>query len=560
MNKKLLIFSLPCITSLVVAGGVDAAVRTQNQSRSYAGAYQQVMAMQQAAEYYDQQQPATTASATESLPVRVASNDLAERIIRGDTSAGVSMTNLENCARIYPSGNFLWDRPTGGHKITSPATCVAVVELRQYIDGINDIVLARANIASGDSINCNISDFPESTYTSSAYEITFPSDREPTIDDVVKVMNNEQKKNAGFKIAAGAVIGGIGGNLASSKSVDTGKKDATGTVVGVLTGGVIGAGSSYAGKVGGDMILSAGVNAAAGGVIGNMVASGNSVLRIEDCTDLNGARTQCLWGILQKETPLKKDEAGFYNISEGKTAVCKIVNGNYVNCEETTLIGLAFGTDYKSLEDGMADQNFLKIRNNTQKHYTFNRGGNDDTDKKNTMTLGYSGDAEGIWTPVSAGGRPAERVAAMIPDFKDKTFGTKMSDWYKWRSTYHAFASDKILGRDSRGRASELPKPADGSSNWTLYEFYPITVDAADGTIIDLNNKARLQSTMIGAGAGAGLGAFTAYQGAQDEIESRWASAVTEYKDSLQKFYCVTGTRTLSGYNDIAIIPNMSEY
>jgi hypothetical protein len=64
---------------------------------------------------------------------------------------------------------------------------------------------------------------------------------------------------------------------------------------------------------------------------------------------------------------------------------------------------------------------------------------------------------------------------------------------------------------------------------------------------------------MIGAGTGAGLGAFTAYQGAQDEIDLRWVSAVQEYKDSLQKFYCATGTRYLSQYNDVVVIPNMAQ-
>ncbi|MBQ7128059.1 MAG: hypothetical protein IJO18_03680 [Alphaproteobacteria bacterium] len=83
--------------------------------------------------------------------------------------------------------------------------------------------------------------------------------------------------------------------------------------------------------------------------------------------------------------------------------------------------------------------------------------------------------------------------------------------------------------------------------------------DAEDGALIDLGNKARLKGTLIGAGAGGALGAFTAYQGAQDEIQQRWVSAVREYKDSLQKIYCATGTRFLTHYNDTVIIPMVSE-
>ena len=84
-------------------------------------------------------------------------------------------------------------------------------------------------------------------------------------------------------------------------------------------------------------------------------------------------------------------------------------------------------------------------------------------------------------------------------------------------------------------------------------------VDATDGGIIDLGNKARLKSTLVGAGAGGALGAFSGYQGAQDDIEKRWVAAVREYKDSLQKVYCVTGSRFLGYYNDQVVIPVMSE-
>jgi hypothetical protein len=543
MNGKLLILSLPVIMSLVAADCAYAALRVGNNSRgNNAEAYQRFMNMQQQSNPTvpdSNIDPATNAA--ENLPVRVASNDLAQRIVTGDSSAGVGMTDLEACAMIYPSGNFAWAAPTIGYNVNSPHTCVAVVELRQYVDGITDPVLASANVASGSSVECNISKFPEAGYTNQAGDVIFPADREPTMADVVKIMNEEQKKNAGFKIAASAVVGGLAGHFSSGKSAVTGKRDATGAVVGALAGAGIGAGSSYAGKVGGDMILSAGVNAAAGGALANMLGGGDPILRIEDCEDLTGATTTCLWGVLQKVNKLDtNNKKGFFNIADHRIVVCDINqnDGTFKSCSPQNLIGLKVGS-YKSLEEGIADQNFLKIRSSTAvPKYTL-----DETTKE--MTAG-GGDN---WIEILDGGFPDARVNAMIPNFPNKTFGMKMTDWYKWRASN---TKPTILTRNNRGEAGRL------TDKWDVQSFYPLTIDASDGGIIDVSNRARLKSTMIGAGAGAGLGAFTAYQGAQDEIDLRWVSAVQEYKDSLQKFYCATGTRYLSQYNDIVVIPTMT--
>ncbi|MBN1324867.1 MAG: hypothetical protein JW974_01475 [Alphaproteobacteria bacterium] len=534
MNKKLLILSLPYILSIIpISGWAD--IRVGNHSRSYADDYNQVAALQQS-QY--------TVS-TDSLPVRVANTDLATRIANGDTTANINVSNLESCANIYPGGSFAWDTPTAGLKAGNSSTCIAVVEMR-VVKGTSDIIVARANIASGDSIKCNISEFPESSYTVEAGNVIFPADTEPTMDDVIKVMNNEQKKNAGFKIAAGAVVGGLLGNaagkndLGESGLIGTSDSKVKGTAIGLLSGAALMAGSAYSGKVGGDVIMSAGVNAAAGGVVGNMVSNGDSALRIEDCLDLNGYNTKCLWGIIEKNKPLDyATEIGFYNINTSKTMVCK---SDYSGCNEERLIAISFGTekdDYKSVEQGATDQGFLKIRKNKDKQFTY--------DGK-VMTQGYTNDPGGIWTPIASAGRPGERINAMIPDFKDKTFGAKISDWYKWRN--ENMANAVIIGRNNKGESTV-------KLDENIMDFYPITVDASDGGLIDINNKARMKSTVVGAGAGAGIGAFTAYQGANDEIDARWISAVTEYKDSLQKVYCATGTRFLSQYNDLAIIPNM---
>lgn len=225
------------ISAIVAAAPAAAGVRVGNLSRSYADSYSQVNGLRMgtangqnsANQNTETFMPATglmtdnsvtTAvdgtGAVVNLPVRVANADLAKRIGLGETVGRVSMSTLESCSRIYPEGDFAWDTPTAGVGSGGAQTCIAVVEMRAInADGRGgEAVLARANIAAGDNIKCNISDFPEYSYTEDAGKIEFPADREPTMDDVIAQMNQEQKQNAGLKIAAGALIGGIGGNIA----------------------------------------------------------------------------------------------------------------------------------------------------------------------------------------------------------------------------------------------------------------------------------------------------------------------------------------------------------
>ncbi len=510
---------------------------------NYAGAYNEVAQYQAMYQYEAQRQAEAVASPNEALPVRVADEELARQIITGTPNTPVVISELDSCAMIYPGGVFEWARPTAGLRAGSPATCVSVVEMRA-IKGTEDIILARVNLAAGDSLECNISKWSAESYLPAAGEIIFPADRAPTIEDVRKRMDEEQKKGQGLKIAAGAVIGGLLGNvsgkndLGSSSVIGTDKGKMQGTLVGALGGAGLMAASASAGKVGGDIIMSAGVNAAAGAAIGNIMATGDAVLRIEDCI-VGGIATQCLWGVIEKNKPLDTaTEAGFYNISTGETIVCK--EGGTKKCNKETLIGLQV-TGYTSIEQGKADQNFQKIRNANQT-YKFD-------DKTNEMLGGSSSDD---WILLSSAGRPGNRSPAMIRNFKDSAFGQKLSDWHKSKSKFN---NSDIVGRGSKGE--ELPRPIIESEKWEITDFYPITIDSGDGGIIDMSNKARLGGTLTGAGVGAGMGALTAYQGAQDEITERWTTSVQEYKDSLQKIYCATGTRFLVSYNDIIAIPNM---
>ncbi|MBN1281971.1 MAG: hypothetical protein JW985_03305 [Alphaproteobacteria bacterium] len=510
-----------------------AEIRVGNHSRSYADDYNQVASMQ-----------ATNAAiSSDDLPIRVANKILATRIANGDSTAGVTISNLDSCKNIYPSGEFAWDIPMVGLKAGNPSTCVAVVEMR-VVKGTSDIVVARANVAAGDSIECNISKFPESSYTSDVSSVVFPADAAPTMDDVISVMNAEQKKNAGFKIAAGAIVGGLVGNaagkndLGESNLIGSSQGKMQGTAIGALSGAALMTGSSYAGKVGGDMIMSAGVNAAAGGVVGNMVANGDSVLRIEDCTDLDDNKTTCLWGIIEEGKD--KNGTAYYNYENGETYLCK---SDGTPCEKTRLINVKFnGSDKdgkqidKPLEDAKTEQTFFP---NIGKKFSL--------DENTKQFISANG---GNFVEIKSAFLPGERTMAMITGVKDTTFGLKMKDWYKMRGT---LKNEQLIGRKSNGDSYTL----NPEKKWDIADFYPLTRNADDGSLIDINNKARLKGTLVGAGTGAGLGAFTAYQGASDEIDARWISAVQEYKDSLQKVYCATGTRFLSQYNDLAVIPNM---
>ncbi len=568
-------YLLSIIYALLSGGHAAAAIRVGNVSRNYAAGYQQVNAQREqiaAAAAAAAAPVATTQSAdTETnLPVRVANRELAQKLSRGETDSRVSIATLDSCAMVYPNGEFAWDSPTVGNGAGGASTCVAVVELRGYQMGLDgsDVVLARANLAAGDAVKCNISDFPEFSYTADAAQVTFPADHEPTRADVVQVLNAEQKQNAGLRIAAGTVIGGLAGNAAGKNEIGSdsilggGKHKTTGTIIGALSGAALMAGNAYSGKVAGDTILSTGVNAAAGSMIGNIAASGESVLRIEDCkidvpastkktttanSDANASKkvtepqsknSKCLWGVIRKSTALSGKKA-YYNTGDETTLVCESDN---TGCKQETLLNIELAAYPNKDIDAAAKEGFEKITADSTKQFFLT--------EKNEMKNGINPDNGAIYAQISnATVATGTQMPAMIADVNDKAFGYKRSDWAKLKTD---LSGHTILGRTSSGAGYAL----DGE--YSINDFYPMMVDASDGGIIDFGNKARLKGTLIGAGAGGALGAYAGYQGAQSDIENRWVTAVREYKDSLQKIYCATGKRFLGYYNDQIIIPTMT--
>ena len=540
---------------LIAAGDAAAGIRVGNLSRNYAGSSKNTVAAEQ--QYYNSVATAEDVAVEVELPVRVANAELAEQVKRGDENAKTDIDTLNRCAAVYPDGEFIWDIPTIGRGAGGRATCVAIVEMRVLGSngGLEYTTVARGKLAAGDSMLCNISEFPQETYLPDITKVTFPADKAPTREDVVQVMNEEQKSKAGLKIAAAALVGGLGGNLVGKsdpgedKMLGTNKEKMKTTAIGAAAGAALMAASSFSGKVAGDMILHTGVNAAAGGVIGNMAQSGENILRVEKCK-FNDVETTCLWGNLTNTSDLYTSEPGVivYSTIDGKD----VFSCNDGKCRKrhdlviTTVAGKPLGT-YKT-----AAHNDLY---GVDKFYF-----HENADEVNHP----SGNV--YYFEATAQKKADLSIQAVIVDFKESSaFGTKTEAWAEWKGTHGKTA--KICRRDANGNpvATECAmkktiKDENGEElPFTIDDFNPKYVGADDGSVIDFSNKARLGTTLKGAGVGGAMGAFSGYQGAQADIEDRLTQATREYNDSLEKVYCGTGKKFLSFYNDDAIVPAMKD-
>ncbi len=542
-------FYYTLIATLCVVPSVSySAVRVTNISRNNKSAgYQQV----NAARYPDTsavQSVSSGVSAAAATPNGVVSTT---PVVPNVSNTPADLTSMERCESIYPNGEFAWAYPTAGRGIGGAPTCTAVVKLLALgaADNGGDVVVATVNLAAGDSMRCNIEDFPESTHSNINLEISVPADNEPTMDDVIKTMNQEQKQNAAIKIVSTAVVGALGGNIAgdnapgSDSMLGGGKDKIQSTVIGALGGAALGVGNVYGGKVAGDMILSAGVNAAAGSVVGNIAASGNSVLRIENCATADGTETTCLWGKYEKTEPLT-DKKTYVNKTKSSFMVC---DKDSKNCESANL------TNVKIANYNPTTKNGKTITPTFEDMVRESFGGYDGTVytlKDSIMSAGSQNDEE-LWIPIDSASKVIESTPALIVEVHDKSFGWKTSDWGELKKQLGS--SRPVYRRTGNGVVGSVIEGA------TIDDFKPLDLSASDGDMIDLDSKARLKGTLTGAGVGGAMGAFTAYQGAQSEIEQRWVAAVREYKDSLQKVVCMTGNRFLSQYNDTVAIPPMPE-
>lgn len=489
------------------------------------------------------------------------------------TTTTISNEQMDACKMVYPNGQFDWVRPTVGMKTGASATCAALVELRSYQNssGTTYTVLASDYLAAGDAIKCNVDSF--NNLTMAGRDFTYPADEPPTIDDVAAVMAQEQKANAGFKILGAALVGGIGGNLlgkgdiGNDSPLGTSKDKLKSTAIGAAGAAALMTASTQSNNYkAGSIILSTGVNAAAGAVAGNLIASGDDVLKIDDCKikkDENGTitekTTKCLYGVIElADSGAAAEAAGgkkwFYNVNNGSAWECvdndKDSQNNAVNwkdCRSKSFKDIKFdndGCDASCKDEGkpVLGNDYCKkcMKENFDKYHI---EGKDNIMKK---LSGTPKSDEDIYVIIDKATVVKQRVPAMIEfSGKDKLFGYTYSDWVNdLKSTY----TDKTIIYDSRG---------DEASVQEIDLFSPSMQSADDGAVVDFENRARTKSTMIGAGGGAALGALAGASGADSAINERFVTAVREYEDSLKNIVCYTGGRYLSVYNDVVMIPEM---
>lgn len=569
MTEKICKISLFSVILASVLGMPADARITVKKSGSYANAYNQVMNVRQQAEYMSQNQiVATTNSATPTLPVAVDDANLAQDILN-NVANNVNTDVLENCSMIYPNGLFRWGVPEAGIRKNPTNQCIALIELR---DANTNTVLAQTTLAAGDAMKCNIDMFPESGWMNELANVELPADAAPTMAQVEAVMNQEQKQNAGLKIAAAALISGVAGNMLAPKDagdtklMGTSKTQLIDTAIGATAGAGIMAASTYTGKVAGDTIKSTAVNAAAGMVIGNMAAGmsgGNGILHTTKCF-ADGIEQDCVIGqirVTDKNNVYKYDPSTnpIYFVNAKTVIKCDNCAGglgtqtcvnscNPVRSGE--LINIKISVNHKlTLIDSMKyDRNGW---DNVDLKYIKTKEGFEQTTNSQVVT------DEDVFYPVAEAipaGKNSDKLAyAVFYSLPRKFNGYKTSDWDASLSGMeHRYYSRNLDG----SVGSEIKKSDDKDE----LIFIPTERNASDGPLVDLSNEARNKATVTGAVAGGAIGGFSGYQGAKQEVSERWTTAVREYDDSLSKFYCATGTRFLSKYNDYIEIPVMQNF
>lgn len=551
---------LACTTGIPPVSLADSRVNS-----SYAGAYNQVLAMQQQQEYVDSvvdTPQIQTASTTATLPVEVEDARLAAKI-KNNTSDSVTISDLEKCAMIDIRGVFKWGVPKSGMRQTLQPQCIAVVDL---VDYNTKKVLATTTVAAGDAIKCNIDEFPESGYLPALGEVILPADNPPTEKDVEKALNKEQKQNAGFKIAAAAIIGGLAGNALSpkesgdSKLLGTGKKQMAGSAIGALAAGGIMAASSYSGKVAGETIKSGAVNATAGMIVGNMAAgmsNTGSVLATAKCT-LGKQEHDCVIGHFYKKiAPLpekqrvNKEEKSveYYTTSTGNSTYYCYEDNQRTKCT-------SFNKPLQNISLVTVDKKSVLLSSTKPADFGVNNRFEPFYIRNNQLEAKSQNDNEQAYFQIDTAwvSSVAKMAYAVLDNLPSKTFGYKVSD-------FESSLKKKVTGyyvryNNTTTVGNRLDQKDGKTINAAEYTFTPAARSSEDGGIIDLSNEARAKATMAGAGAGAALGGFVGYQGAQSEISERLVTALNDYTNSLNNFYCTTGKRFMSFYNGLAEVPS----
>lgn len=563
LNLKFLILSLPAAATMFPYSVAYGALRINNSSVIQSQIQNSVAAHEMAA----------AAQIQTPQPARVIAN-------ANGTTTTVSANQMDACNAIYPGGTFDWLRPTMGMQSGASPKCSAYVEMRAYdTAGTGYKVLATGYLASGDAVKCNIDNFPDITVV--GRDFTYPADAAPTVEDVERVMVAENKTNAGFKILAAAVVGGLGGNIVGKADkgndslLGTNKEKLKSTAIGAVGGAALMTASTQINDYkAGNMILSTGMNAAAGAVAGNVMATGEDVLQIDNCTvykkedttKKDTEVTKCIYGTIKTkidEKPKVSDDTNgyfFYNYATKEFYKCKKIanKDEYTNCQLQSLIVDEF--DNSKVNAACKDENFgtedckkeLEKLSYDEK-YVFDDSGKAKSTYEKTLKK-QSSDEKNTIVKLKSVKQVGSRTGAMVAldnDTPNNIFGYSKEDWRnrndeKSKLKLHKDGEDYIV-YDLYGN------PADAK----ISDFTPAYKSASDGSVVDFNNAARTKSTVIGAGAGGALGALSGAAGAESAVQERWQTAMREYDDSLNNIVCYTGARYLSRYNDVVIIPEM---
>lgn len=571
LNLKFLILSLPAAATMFPYSVAYGALRINNSSVIQSQIQNSVAAHEMAA----------AAQIQTPQPARVIAN-------ANGTTTTVSANQMDACNAIYPGGTFDWLRPTMGMQSGASPKCSAYVEMRAYdTAGTGYKVLATGYLASGDAVKCNIDNFPDITVV--GRDFTYPADAAPTVEDVERVMVAENKTNAGFKILAAAVVGGLGGNIVGKAEkgndslLGTNTEKLKSTAIGAVGGAALMTASTQINDYkAGNMILSTGMNAAAGAVAGNVMATGEDVLQIDNCTVYKTTNktekdtdktekdpdvTKCIYGTIKTKNdaqPKVSDDTNgyfFYNYATKEFYKCEKIDkeDEYTKCQLQSLIVNEF--DNSKVNDACKDENFgtddcknaLEKLEYDEKYVFDDNSGKAKSTYEKTLKK-QSSDEKITIVKLKSVKQAGSRTGAMVALQKDtpnNIFGYSKEDW-----------------RNRNDEKSKLKLHKDGEdykvydlygnpTNANISDFTPAYKSASDGSVIDFNNAARTKSTVIGAGAGGALGALSGAAGAESAVQERWQTAMREYDDSLNNIVCYTGARYLSRYNDVVIIPEM---
>lgn len=565
LNLKFLILSLPAAATMFPYSVAYGALRINNSSVIQSQIQNSVAAHEMAA----------AAQIQTPQPARVIAN-------ANGTTTTASANQMDACNAIYPGGTFDWLRPTMGTQSGASPKCSAYVEMRAYdTAGTGYKVLATGYLASGDAVKCNIDNFPDITVV--GRDFTYPADAAPTVEDVERVMVAENKTNAGFKILAATVVGGLGGNIVGKADkgndslLGTNKEKLKSTAIGAVGGAALMTASTQINDYkAGNMILSTGMNAAAGAVAGNVMATGEDVLQIDNCTVYEtkdktkkvAEVTKCIYGTVKEKTSNNSNELKsenkdwyFYDFEKKEYWKCTTTDGNaassrpgeFAKCQATSLSDVKFSdTNDEACKDFKytSDDCKSKLKEDKVTKYVFDDSGSKSTsiydkilksdgDKKSTIVL--------LKSATQAGSRTGA-VVALDNDTPNNIFGYSKADWRDRgdeNKTKLKLNSDTVY--DLYGNSTDA----------NISDFTPAYKSASDGSVVDFNNAARTKSTLVGAGAGGALGALSGAAGAESAVQERWQTAMREYDDSLNNIVCYTGARYLSRYNDVVIIPEM---